>query len=234
MLEIKDLVVKYEDMEVIKRVNIVVEPGSIVSLVGPNGAGKSTILKTISGLVRVFSGDIRFNGMSLVGLSPKEIVKLGIVQVPEGRRIFPFMSVLANLKLGAYLRNNKKEVQDDLEWVFELFPRLRERVKQMAGSLSGGEQQMLAIGRALMARPRLLLMDEPSLGLAPIVIDSLVEAIKTINTTRGISILLAEQNARVVLELSHKCYVFTIGKVLLEGPPVILKDTMELRKAFLG
>jgi branched-chain amino acid transport system ATP-binding protein len=203
----------------------------VVSVIGGNGAGKSTILRAISGLVRPSSGTIEFAGHPITGTPVNEIVSLGIAHVPEGRRLFPYMSVMANIKLGAFLR--KDDITPDLERVFTLFPRLKERRNQRAGSLSGGEQQMLAIGRALMAKPRLLMMDEPSLGLAPVVIDAVAEAILDINKS-GITVLLVEQNAGLVTRVSQKCYVVEVGSVVLEGQVAELMANDSVRRAFLG
>jgi branched-chain amino acid transport system ATP-binding protein len=210
-----------------------VEEGSIVSVIGANGAGKSTILKAISRLLPLRSGRIEFTGKTINHLQTHQIVDLGIAHVPEGRKLFPYMTVLENIKLGAYLRKNKSEVAADLEQVYKLFPRLKERRNQKAGSLSGGEQQMLAIGRALMSQPKLLMMDEPSLGLAPIVIDLLADAVNDINKS-GISILLVEQNANLVAKVSRKCYVMETGALVQEGDIKTLMCDDSVRRAFLG
>jgi branched-chain amino acid transport system ATP-binding protein len=207
--------------------------GSIVSVIGANGAGKSTILKSINGLVRLRSGTIEFDGKRIDGSSTDAIVKAGIACVPESRKLFPYMTVQSNLNLGAYLRKDKQGIKQDLEDVFTLFPRLKERLRQKAGSLSGGEQQMLAIGRALMSKPRLLLMDEPSLGLAPIVIDTLADTILEINR-RGVSVLLVEQNAGLVSRVAQQCYVIEVGKIVLEGDINQMMSNDSVRRAFLG
>jgi branched-chain amino acid transport system ATP-binding protein len=207
--------------------------GSIVSVIGANGAGKSTILKSINGLVRLRSGMIEFDGKRIDGSSTDAIVKAGIACVPESRKLFPYMTVQSNLNLGAYLRKDKQAIKQDLEDVFTLFPRLKERLRQKAGSLSGGEQQMLAIGRALMSKPRLLLMDEPSLGLAPIVIDTLADTILEINR-RGVSVLLVEQNAGLVSRVAQQCYVIEVGKIVLEGDINQMMSNDLVRRAFLG
>jgi branched-chain amino acid transport system ATP-binding protein len=216
----------------VKDISLGLEEGAVVSVIGANGAGKSTILRAISGLVS-YSGEIEFSGTGIRGMAINRIVGLGIAHVPEGRKLFPHMSVMANIRLGAYLRKDKADIATDLNQVFTLFPRLKERRHQKAGSLSGGEQQMLAIGRALMARPRLLMMDEPSLGLAPVVIDHLAETIIDINKG-GITVLLVEQNAGLVTKVSQKCYVIEVGKVVLQGDVKDLMANDSVRRAFLG
>lgn len=233
LLKLSNITVHYGTAEAIKDITIMLEEGTVVSVIGANGAGKSTILKAISGLVPLYSGEIEFLGKKIHGMPVDKIVGLGIAQVPEGRKLFPHMSVLANIKLGAYLRKDKVGIEADFEEVFRLFPRLKERRNQKAGSLSGGEQQMLAIARALMARPRLLMMDEPSLGLAPVLINHLADAIIDINKT-GISVLLVEQNAGLVTAVSQKCYVIEVGKVVLEGDIKELMADDSVRRAFLG
>jgi branched-chain amino acid transport system ATP-binding protein len=232
-IELDKVTVYYGTAEAIRDISIFQEEGSVVSVIGANGAGKSTILKSISGLVPLKSGEIRFSGERIDGLPVDKIVGLGIAHIPEGRRLFPYMSVAENIRLGAYLRKDKSAVSEDLEMSFALFPVLKERKNQKAGSLSGGEQQMLAIGRALMARPRLLLMDEPSLGLAPIVIDQVANTIVDINQS-GISVLLVEQNAGLVTRVSQKCYVIEVGEVVLEGDIKELMADDSVRRAFLG
>ena len=233
LLRLKNLTVRYGSAEAIKDISIALEDGDVVSVIGANGAGKSTILKVISGLIRAHSGEIEFSGEDITYTPVNRIVGLGIAQVPEGRRLFPYMSVMSNIRLGAYLRKDKAGIDRDLKKIFSLFPRLGERRGQKAGSLSGGEQQMLAISRALMARPRLLMMDEPSLGLAPIVIDQLADRIMDINNS-GISVLLVEQNAGLVTKVSQKCYVIEVGKVVLEGDIRELMANDSVRRAFLG
>jgi branched-chain amino acid transport system ATP-binding protein len=233
LLKLSNVTVHYGTAEAVKNINITLDEGTVVSVIGANGAGKSTIIKAISGLVTLYSGEIEFLGNRINGLPADKIVSLGIACVPEGRRLFPYMSVIANIKLGAYLRKDKAGIEADLEEVFRLFPRLKERTNQKAGSLSGGEQQMLAIGRALMAKPRLLMMDEPSLGLAPIVINDLANTIKDINNS-GVSILLVEQNAGLVTKVSQKGYVLEVGKVVLEGDIKELMTNDLVRRAFLG
>jgi branched-chain amino acid transport system ATP-binding protein len=233
LLKLSNVTIHYGTAEAVKDITIMLDEGTVVSVIGANGAGKSTILKAISGLVPLYSGEIEFLGKKIHGMPVDKIVGLGIAHVPEGRRLFPYMSVMANIKLGAYLRKDKAGILTDLEGVFRLFPRLKERRTQKAGSLSGGEQQMLTIGRALMARPRLLMMDEPSLGLAPVVVNDLANAIRDINKS-GISVLLVEQNAGLVNKVSQKCYVIEVGKVVLEGDMKELMANDSVRRAFLG
>lgn len=233
LLSLKDVSVHYGTAEAIRDVTIEVAEESVVSIIGANGAGKSTILKAISGLVPLTSGGIWLRDKRIDGMATHDIVSLGIAYVLEGRRLFPYMSVLANLRLGAYLRKDKISIDRDLDEMFKRFPVLWDRRKQQAGTLSGGEQQMLAIARALMARPKLLLLDEPSLGLAPLVIEELANVIKVINET-GISVLLVEQNAGLVTQVSERGYVLEVGKVILEGNMEELITNDLVRKAFLG
>ena len=233
LLDLKDVTIHYETAEAVKHVSLHVDKGTVVGIIGANGGGKSTILKAISGLVPITYGEIRFADERIDGLPTHEIVKLGIVQVPEGGRLFPHMSVLANLRLGAYLRTDKAAVESDLQRIFDLFPRLRDRQRQKAGTLSGGEQEMLAICRGLMAKPKLLLLDEPSLGLSPIIIDELAAVIKEINRN-GISVLLVEQNARLVTEVTDSGYVLEVGEVVLEGNIVELMANKAVQRAFVG
>jgi branched-chain amino acid transport system ATP-binding protein len=233
LLNLKNVTVHYDTAEVVKDISIEITEGSIVSIIGANGAGKSTILRAISGLVRLTSGDIYFMSKNISGMPANEIVKLGISYIPEGRRPFPYMSVMANLKLGAYLRTDKAGIVADLQKIFEVFPPLKERRNLKAGHLSGGEQQMLAIGRALMARPKLILMDEPSMGLGPLIIEQLADVIKAINKD-GTSILLVEQNAGLVAKVSDRGYVLEVGKIVLEGDFRQLMDNDFVRRAFLG
>lgn len=233
MLEVKDIDVYYGAIHALKKLSITVEQGSIVTLIGANGAGKTTTLKTISGLLRPRTGSITFKGQELTKVPPEKIVGLGISQVPEGRRVFASMSVLENLEMGAYLRTDKKAIASDMENVFARFPRLKERYKQLAGTLSGGEQQMLAIGRALMARPELLLMDEPSMGLAPLLVKEIFEIIQDINQ-RGTTILLVEQNANMALSIAHQAYVIETGEIVLSGSAQELMNSEEVKKAYLG
>ena len=215
------------------KLSISVEQGSIVTLIGANGAGKTTTLKTISGLLRPRSGSIMYKNQDITHVPPEKIVGLGISQVPEGRRVFPSMSVMENLEMGAYLRKDKKEIAIDMDKVFGRFPRLKERHRQMAGTLSGGEQQMLAIGRALMASPELLLMDEPSMGLAPLLVKEIFEIIKDINE-RGTTILLVEQNANMALSIADKAYVIETGEIVLQGTAQELMNSEQVKKAYLG
>lgn len=233
MLEVKEIEVYYGAIHALKKLSISVEQGSIVTLIGANGAGKTTTLKTISGLLRPRSGSIMYKNQDITQVPPEKIVGLGISQVPEGRRVFPSMSVLENLEMGAYLRNDKKQIAQDMDNVFSRFPRLKERYKQMAGTLSGGEQQMLAIGRALMAKPELLLMDEPSMGLAPLLVKEIFEIIKDINK-RGTTILLVEQNANMALSIADKAYVIETGEIVLQGTAQELMNSEQVKKAYLG
>ncbi len=233
LLSLKDIRVNYGTAEVIKGISLEVSEGSVVSIIGANGAGKSTILKAISGLKTLTQGEIRFLDKRIDKMKKHHIPRLGIIQVPEGRGLWPYMSVLSNLRLGAFLQRDKKEIRKELDDVFQRFPRLWERRNQQAGTLSGGEQQMLALGRALMAKPKLLLMDEPSLGLAPIIIDEIVDVIKNINKN-GISVLLVEQNAGMVTRVADKSYVLEVGNVVMEGNIAELMTNDTVRKAFLG
>lgn len=233
MLEIKEIDVYYGAIHALKKMSLEVEQGSIVTLIGANGAGKTTTLKTISGILRPKNGSITYKGKEITKVAPEKIVSLGISQVPEGRRIFPTMSVFENLEMGAYLRRDKKKILQDMESVFNRFPRLKERRKQMAGTLSGGEQQMLAIGRALMSQPELLLMDEPSMGLAPLLVKEIFEIIKEINS-RGTTILLVEQNANMALSIADKAYVIETGEIVLQGTAEQLMKSEEVKKAYLG
>jgi branched-chain amino acid transport system ATP-binding protein len=233
LLEIKNLSVFYDAIQALRGVSLKVPKGSIACLIGANGAGKSTVLRAISGLKRPATGEILFNGQNTTTLAPHELVGMGIVQCPEGRGVFPNLTVEENLDLGAYLRHDRAEIQGDLERVYGLFPRLKERQKQMAGTLSGGEQQMLAIGRALMARPQLLLLDEPSLGLAPQVIELIFETIEKINR-EGTTILLVEQNAQLALEASQTAYVLETGSILMEGEAAQILQNPKVKKAYLG
>lgn len=233
MLKIDDLVVAYGGIEALKGVSLEVEEGKIVTLVGANGAGKSTILRTIVGLVKPKSGLISYQGKNLLSEKRHNIVKNGITLVPEGRRIFPDLTVLENLKIGAYSRSDAKEIKADMEWVYGLFPKLKERTWQLAGTLSGGEQQMLAVGRALMSRPKLLMMDEPSLGLAPLIVKDIFNIIKEIHK-QGVTILLIEQNANAALKIADVGYVIETGRITLKGTGQELLANEEIRKAYLG
>lgn len=233
MLQVKEIDVYYGAIHALKHLSLEVEQGSIVTLIGANGAGKTTTLKSISGLLRPKNGSIIFKGTDISKVAPEKIVGLGISQVPEGRRVFSTMTVMENLEMGAYLRKDKKGMEDDMENVFTRFPRLKERRKQLAGTLSGGEQQMLAIGRALMARPQLMLMDEPSMGLAPLLVKEIFSIIKDINE-RGTTILLVEQNANMALSIADKAYVIETGEIVLQGNAQELMNSPEVKKAYLG
>lgn len=234
-LEIKDLRVFYGKIEAIKGISVVVNQGEIVTLIGANGAGKTTTLKSISGLRPITSGSITFDGQDISKMQAHDRVALGISQAPEGRGIFPGMSVLENLEIGKYFRKDRKnEMKEDLEKVYHLFPRLKERAFQAGGTLSGGEQQMLAIGRALMARPKVLLLDEPSMGLAPMMIANIFKIITEINTELGTTILLVEQNAQQALQRAHRAYVLETGKVVKEAKASDLLNDPDVRAAYLG
>lgn len=233
LLSIKDIRVHYDSVEAVKGVSLEMNQGMIVTLIGANGAGKSTILRAISGLRPPSSGEIWLEGRRIDKLPPPKIVKLGIGHAPEGRRLFPYMGVLENLKLGAFLRDNRKDIQEDLGTVFTHFPILKERVSQQAGTLSGGEQQMVAIGRALMAKPKLLLLDEPSMGLAPLLVREIAKIILDINGM-GTSIILVEQNANMALRIAHRGYVIETGRVALEGNSSELLYNEQVKKAYLG
>ena len=233
MLKVTNLSVSYGGLRALTDVSLSVKEGQFVTVVGPNGAGKSTLFKTISGIVPAAGGQITFMGHNLFALPAAKRAHLGIAHVPEGRQVFKTLTVLENLEMGAYLRSDKKEIALDMENVYTRFPRLKERRKQMAGTLSGGEQQMLAIGRALMARPELLLMDEPSMGLAPLLVKEIFSIIKDINS-RGTTILLIEQNANMALSIANKAYVIETGEIVLQGPAEQLMKSEEVKKAYLG
>jgi branched-chain amino acid transport system ATP-binding protein len=233
MLKIEELRVSYGAIKAIHGITLEVHKGEIVALIGSNGAGKSTLLKTISGLIRPVSGAIIYNDIHIEKTPPDQIVSLGICQVPEGRRIFASMTVLENLKLGAYLPQNKKNYLQNIEFVYDLFPRLKERENQRAGTLSGGEQQMLAIGRALMSNPKLLLLDEPSLGLAPVLVEEVYEVIGKIQQ-EGVTLFIVEQNAFQVLTLANRGYVIETGNIILENEAQQLLDNEKVQKAYLG
>ena len=234
ILEVSRLEVRYGGIRALHDLSLKVPRGSIVTLIGANGAGKSTTLRTISGLVAPYAGTIRFDGLEIAGLPAHRIVSAGLAHVPEGRLVFPELSVKENLLMGAYLRRDRKEIAADLEWVGEFFPRLRERIAQQAGTLSGGEQQMLAIGRALMGRPRCLMLDEPSLGIAPLLVETIFERLVALNRERGMTMLLVEQNASLALQVSRYAYVLETGSIHLEGPSAELRDRPEVRAAYLG
>ena len=231
ILEIRDLVVSYGGIEAVKGISLDVEQGKIVTLIGSNGAGKSTTLKTIAGLVKAKSGSVLFDGEELLGKSTDAIVSKGVTLVPEGRRVFANLTVEENLRIGAYLR--KDSIRPDMDEVYDLFPRLKEREWQIAGTLSGGEQQMLAVGRALMSKPKLIMMDEPSLGLAPLVVKDIFSIIRTIND-RGITVLLIEQNANMALKTADRGYVMQTGSILFSGTGRELAENEEVKAAYLG
>ena len=233
MLKIKDLHVSYGGIKALRGVDLEVPDGKIVTLIGANGAGKSTTLRTISGLVKAESGSITYDGKELLGLSINKILEQGIAQSPEGRRVFPNLTVLENLKIGAYLRKDRDGIEKDVRWIYELFPRLEERHWQPAGTLSGGEQQMLAVGRALMSRPKLLMMDEPSLGLAPLVVQGIFDIIRTINQ-QGVTVLLIEQNANMALKIADYAYVLETGNITKSGTGAELLADESIKEAYLG
>ncbi len=233
MLKVEDLVVAYGGIEALKGVYLEVPEGKIVTLIGANGAGKSTLLRSIMGLVKPKSGKIEYDGKELIGLNSQKIVQTGITLVPEGRRVFVNLTVLENLKIGAYLRQDTEGIERDIKRIYEMFPRLEERNWQMAGTLSGGEQQMLAVGRALMCRPKVLLMDEPSLGLAPLVIKDIFNIIQEINR-QGMTVLLIEQNANMALKIADKAYVLETGKLTMEGTGRELLENPDIKAAYLG
>ncbi len=234
VLDLKNVSASYGSIEALKDVSIHVEKGEIITLIGANGAGKSTTLMTISGVVRPTHGSIELDGVDLAGTEPDRIVAAGVSQVPEGRRIFPYLSVQENLDLGAYLRRDGEAIKKDLEYVFTLFPILSQRRHQAGGTLSGGEQQMLAISRALMARPRLLLLDEPSLGLAPLIVQQIFEILTQINSENGTTIFLVEQNAYMALRIAHRGYVMENGRIVLADQSSALLENEQVKSAYLG
>ena len=234
MLEVKDIKTYYGNIQAIKGISLEISEGEIITLIGANGAGKTTTLMSISGIVPPKAGDIRFMGQPLKELSPNKIVALGISQVPEGRRIFPYLTVMENLDMGAFLRNDTHDIQKDVEYVFDLFPILAERRHQSGGTLSGGEQQMLAVARALMARPRLLLLDEPSLGLAPLIVKQIFKIIRKINQENKTTIFLVEQNANLALQVAHRGYVMENGRITLSDTSQNLLANEDVKKAYLG
>lgn len=233
MLEVKDLIVSYGAIRALKGISFDVEKGEIISLIGSNGAGKTTTLHSVSNIIKKESGELLFNGEDIMRLAPDQIVRRGLIQVPEGRRIFANLSVKENLEMGAFTRKDKGEIKKDLEHVFELFPRLKERVKQVAGTLSGGEQQMLAMGRALMSKPVLLLLDEPSMGLAPILVDEIFDIIQKINK-EGTTILLVEQNAYKAMQISNRVYILETGLISASGNASDMIKDPAVQKAYLG
>ena len=233
MLNITDLYVNYGGIKALRGISMQVPDGKIVTLIGANGAGKSTTVRSITGLVRAASGSINWNGEELIGKPIDKIISAGIAMSPEGRRVFPDQTVLENLRLGAYLRKDKAEIEKDVQWVYELFPRLQERHWQAAGTLSGGEQQMLAVGRALMSRPKLMILDEPSLGLAPLVVQDIFKIIQEINR-QGVTVLLIEQNANMALKIADYAYVMKTGEITQEGSGRELLADEGIKEAFLG
>jgi branched-chain amino acid transport system ATP-binding protein len=233
MLKVNGIDVFYGNIHALKGVSVEINEGEIVTLIGANGAGKSTLLKTLSGLLKPQKGSIEYLGNPISGKAPQSIVKVGISHVPEGRRVFANMSVEENLELGAYLRKDSKEIRKDIQSVYELFPRLQERRKQLSGTLSGGEQQMLAMGRAIMAKPKLLLLDEPSMGLAPLMVKTIFQIIEKINQD-GTTILLVEQNANMALSVADRAYVIETGRVEISGTAAELQASEEIKKAYLG
>lgn len=234
MLEFKDVELYYDHVYALKGVSIELEKGETVALIGANGAGKSSILRAITGLAKVASGSIRFEGEDISGRLPSEIVSRGIAMVPEGRRVFPFMSVKDNLMMGAFTRTDKIAIRQTLDSILERFPRLKERFHQAAGTLSGGEQQMMVIGRALMANPRLLLLDEPSLGIAPKLVQDIARSIVAINRDEGVSVLLVEQNSRMALSISNRAYALTTGNIAITGKSKELLNDDRIKAAYLG
>ncbi len=234
MLTIRDLHVSYGSINALHGISLEVEKGTIVTLVGANGAGKTTTLRAISGIVPAASGKIEFDGQEIRGMKPHEIVGRGLAQSPEGRMVFANLTVRENLQMGAYLRSDRAGIAKDEDYIFGIFPRLKERMKQTAGTLSGGEQQMLAIGRALMSRPKCLMLDEPSLGIAPILVRTIFEKIVEVNRELGLTILLVEQNANLALEVSHRAYVLETGRIILEDTSSALRQNEQVRAAYLG
>lgn len=233
LLEVKDLVVSYGAIKALQGISFSVDKGEIISLIGSNGAGKTTTLHSISNLIKKISGSITFDGVNITNLSADKIVKMGLIQVPEGRRVFANMSVKENLEMGAYLRHDKTEIKKDMEWCYELFPRLKERLSQISGTLSGGEQQMLAMARALMSKPKLLLLDEPSMGLAPILVDEIFDIITKISSS-GTTILLVEQNAYKALSIANRAYILETGNITKEGKAEDLINDKSIISAYLG
>ncbi len=233
MLEVNNIHVYYGNIHALKDVSFRVDEGEIVTLIGANGAGKTTTMHTMSGLIKPKSGHVKLKGRDITATTPQQRVKLGMSQAPEGRRIFPHLTVLENLEMGAYLRNDKQGIKDDIESVYSHFPVLKERTKQPAGTLSGGEQQMLAMGRALMSRPSILLLDEPSMGLSPLLVQEIFDIITEINST-GTTILLVEQNASMALRIANRAYVLETGRIVLSGTGAELSASPEIKKAYLG
>jgi branched-chain amino acid transport system ATP-binding protein len=234
MLEIKNLTVNYGSITALRGISLEVKQGDIVTLIGANGAGKTTALRAISGLLKSQKGEVIYQGQNIANLPAHQIVKLGLSHVPEGRMVFANLTVMENLMMGAYLQRDRNVIQHELEYVFGIFPRLQERQKQVAGTLSGGEQQMLAIGRALMSKPKFLMLDEPSLGIAPLLVKTIFEKIVEINRQQGISILLVEQNANLALEISRYGYVLETGKIILQDTSENLRQSPQVKSAYLG
>jgi branched-chain amino acid transport system ATP-binding protein len=234
MLEVSDLTVNYGVITALSGISFSIRRGDIVTLIGANGAGKSTTLRALSGLLKPRSGSIRFDGREVAGTPAHQLVKLGLAHVPEGRMVFANLTVIENLRMGAYLRHDKAAIRADLGYIYGIFPRLKERETQVAGTLSGGEQQMLAIGRALMSKPRFLMLDEPSLGIAPLLVKTIFEKIVEINRDQGITILLVEQNANLALEISHHGYVLETGRITMDDDSEALRKNPEVRRAYLG
>jgi branched-chain amino acid transport system ATP-binding protein len=234
VLEVKNLVVNYGVITALQGVSLSVKQGDIVTLIGANGAGKTTTLRAISGLLKTRSGDVFYQGKNITNLAAHKLVELGIAHVPEGRMVFANLTVMENLRMGAYLVKDKAAIQREMDYAFNIFPRLKEREKQIAGTLSGGEQQMLAIGRALMSKPRFLMLDEPSLGIAPLLVQKIFEKIVEINRDHGITVLLVEQNANLALEISSYGYVLETGRILLHGSSASLRENPQVRSAYLG
>ncbi len=234
ILEVNDLNVYYEAIHAIKNISFEIKKGEIVTLIGANGAGKTSTLHAVSGLLPLKSGEVSLNGVNITGMEAHKLVTKGMAHVPEGRRIFTELTVLENLEMGAYTRNDKDGIKDDLEKMFVLFPRLAERKKQLAGTMSGGEQQMLAIARALMSKPTILLMDEPSMGLAPLLVQEIFKIIERINKEEGVTILLVEQNAHMALSVANRAYVLETGEIIKEGAGKDLLDDPDIKKAYLG
>ncbi len=234
VLEVKKLFVNYGVVPALRDVSFHVEEGETVALIGPNGAGKTTTMHTISGLLKPKSGEILYNGKNICGTEAYKLVSGGISQVPEGRGIFPVLTVEENIEIGAFLRKDKQEIKNDRDWVYELFPRLKERMKQISGTLSGGELQMLAMARALMARPKLLLLDEPSMGLAPVIVEDVFHIIRQINREQHTTILLVEQNAQMALTAANRAYIIEVGQIIREGEAKNLMKDTEIQKSYLG
>jgi branched-chain amino acid transport system ATP-binding protein len=234
LLETRQLRVKYGNVEALHGIDLAVRPAEIVTILGANGAGKSTTLRALSGLLRPSAGEIHYDGKPVHGVPAHDLVRMGIAQAPEGRRVFGTLTVRENLALGAFTRTDEAEIAETSAWIYRLFPVLEARRAQLAGTLSGGEQQMLAIGRALMAKPRVLLLDEPSLGLAPLLVKAIFRTIREINEQTGVTVVLVEQNARAALKLAHRGYVMEVGRIVLEGPAAVLTSDQKVQKAYLG